>query len=1021
VHPNTRRSDAPGLRKAWTPAARAIAAALPLLLCAGTAWASALFDPALKFRTLRTRHFVIYYHQGEEPMARRLTIIAEETWRTLSRPLGVTPPPLTHVVLADQTEFANGYATPVPYDTVVIYPVWPAGAEWDFEDWLRLAFTHEFTHIVHLDRSEGWARIARNMFGRAVYAFPNVFLPLWQIEGLATYEESVVTGHGRLHAGDYRAIVGEQARTNTLEPLDRINGGLTDWPAGATQYAYGVGFHDYLANGFGADKIADLATATARRFPYTSTRAFADVYGEPLGDLFREYENSLLEAVKPPAAVDADVRRVTREGFWITGPRFDRFACAGCPPDIVYSARNPDGFPALYRVALDGSAHRQMAERYLGSTTAIGRDVIVFDQVERRRDVGFYSDLYALSRSDGAVRPLTREARLLDPDFAPDGTRIVCTQNRPGERDLVLVRLKPDPTSVGAGDSDLVRLKPDATNVGAGFSRPGATSVGAGFSRPNSTVTIVPLVAEPDVFFDAPRWSPDGRTIAAERHRAGALPDIVLVDVDTRTLRAVASNPRVRFTMPAWRPDGRALVAAAARGEETFNLVEIPLDGSAIRQITHTTGGATWPDVSADGSTIVFAGYTASGYDLFTMPYPRDLAAREPFSDLNLVPASQRHDGADAADAANLPSTDYSPIGTLLPTSWTPVIDNDGVTIRVGGAVSGTDVLGYHLYSARASWLVSTTTNAPLPGRTTPDWQVYYEYDRWRPRFYAAASQQTTFSVGPAAPSGTATDSTLRETSVEAGVLLPFLHARTQHSVLGSIVRSHEDFMLPAELFARDRTALRASWQTLTARNYGYGISPEDGVALGATSEIVRRALGSDADATTYTGDVRIYLPGALAHHVVAVRVAGGVSTGDPTVGRTFVLGGSSPAVMGDFGSRAASLLRGFPDATFAGTRVAVANAEYRFPVYRLERGFGTWPIFFHTFHGALFADAGEAWSSAFRAASVKTSVGIEASADIIAAYFAQLTVSAGAALGHDRAGVLQDRATLYVRIGKSF
>ena len=47
------------------------------------------------------------------------------------------------------------------------------------------------------------------------------------------------------------------------------------------------------------------------------------------------------------------------------------------------------------------------------------------------------------------------------------------------------------------------------------------------------------------------------------------------------------------------------------------------LDGSTARQLTHTTGGATWPDVSPDGQTIVFVGYTADGYDLFTMPYPR--------------------------------------------------------------------------------------------------------------------------------------------------------------------------------------------------------------------------------------------------------------------------------------------------------------------------------------------------------------------------------------------------------------
>src|SRR6185295_68114 len=181
------------------------------------------------------------------------------------------PPKLTHVVLIDQTDLSNGSATPVPFDMIVVTAVWPAGSEFigNVDDWLRYVFTHEFTHIVHLDRSIGWARVLRSIFGRTSIAFPNLFLPAWQIEGLATYEESAITGTGRLHAGDFRAIVDEAARARALEPLDRTNGGLTDWPDGAAPYAYGLGFHQYLADRFGPGKLAALAEATARRLPYT--------------------------------------------------------------------------------------------------------------------------------------------------------------------------------------------------------------------------------------------------------------------------------------------------------------------------------------------------------------------------------------------------------------------------------------------------------------------------------------------------------------------------------------------------------------------------------------------------------------------------------------------------------------------------------------------------------------------------------------------------------------------------------
>src|SRR5205814_5432490 len=152
---HTRRRDGP---RVCGRLARAIASAAALLLAVGSvraAHGASRFDPALTFRVLATEHFVIHFDRNEERAARRLAAIAEETWRALQRPLGVVPPRLTHVVLADQTEFANGYATPLPYDTIVIYTVWPSAPEFVFDDWLRLAFTHEFTHIVHLDRSEG--------------------------------------------------------------------------------------------------------------------------------------------------------------------------------------------------------------------------------------------------------------------------------------------------------------------------------------------------------------------------------------------------------------------------------------------------------------------------------------------------------------------------------------------------------------------------------------------------------------------------------------------------------------------------------------------------------------------------------------------------------------------------------------------------------------------------------------------------------------------------------------------------
>ena len=524
--------------------------------------------------------------------------------------------------------------------------------------------------------------------------------------------------------------------------------------------------------------------------------------------------------------------------------------------------------------------------------------------------------------------------------------------------------------------------------------------------------------------------------VAVERHRLGAMPEIVIVDVTTRSVRVIAAETGTRFVMPAWRPDGGAVVAAVAPGEETFNLFEILVDGSSARQLTHTTGGAIWPDVSQDGKTIVFAGYTTDGYDVFTMPYPEGNTATARSVDserVDLHPPRgaivdpERVDlhpprRATLSGSPNVEAFDYSPLATYRPTSWAPVVEAGGDQVRVGAAGGGSDVLGYHAYAADATWLVSSPAGAPTPNGAAPDWQAYYAYDRWRPTVYAAASSATSFFTGPATDAGTPTAATRRERQIEGGVLFRIRHARASHAGLLSVVRASDAYSLPAGPLSRDRTPLRAAWQTITGRTYGYSISPERGIAAGVTAEAVRQALGSFANATIVTGDLRAYLPAFAAHHVAAVRVAGGASAGDSTVGRTFLLGGTSAGDgVVDFGSRAFSLLRGFANNTFAGSHVALVNAEYRWPVARPQRGAGTWPIFVHSIHGALFTDAGHAWTRTFRAGAIKTSAGAQLSADIIAGYFAPFTATAGAAWGHDGSGVAADRITAYFRIGKAF
>jgi len=231
-----------------SPVVRLVVGLILVVVGCSSADAANRYDPRFRFRTITTPHFAIHFHQREESLARRLATIAEDVFARVSRQIG-TPSGRVHVILVDQHDISNGWATPVPFNLIEISVAAPAGDSTigNTDDWLRLVLAHEYTHIVHLDKARGWIGGLRNVFGRAPVLYPNLFLPLWQIEGIATYNESVLTGEGRVPTGDFRMIVDRAAAVRRFDPIDRANGGLIDWPGGSTQYAYGAYFHQYLA------------------------------------------------------------------------------------------------------------------------------------------------------------------------------------------------------------------------------------------------------------------------------------------------------------------------------------------------------------------------------------------------------------------------------------------------------------------------------------------------------------------------------------------------------------------------------------------------------------------------------------------------------------------------------------------------------------------------------------------------------------------------------------------------------
>jgi hypothetical protein len=922
------------------------------LAFAALAGAATRYDSRLRFRTISTVRFDIHFHQREESLARRLAAMVEAIADEVDAAIGA-PTGRVQVILVDQHDLSNGWATPLPYNTIEISAAAPPADSQigNTDDWLRLVFTHEYTHIAHLSRAGGWIAGLRRGFGRLPVLFPNLYQPLWGIEGIATWQESASTGHGRVPTGDFRMVAARASLANRFEPMDRVGGGNVDWPAGNGPYVYGAYFHQYLAERYGAPSVRSLAQATSRQLPYFGPRAYRAVYGESLGRLWADFESHIAStAATADTAVAA--RRLTSHGFRVGAPRH--------APDgrILYSVSNPRGFPALMEIDPSSGAPRRIASRYLGNRIAIAGKGLIVDEIDLVRSVALISDLYLVDPRTGARQQLTREARALDPDYSVTSDRGVCTLQMSDRRALATFVL-------GSGDDVVV---PEV------------------------------LISEAGTDFAAPAWSPDGRVIAAERRRLGGASEIVVVDPADGRVRVVAALPGGRSASPSWTRDGASILFSSAVPDAAFQLYRVDVESGAIVRLEGTGPSAQSPDVSPDGRSVVFIGYTADGYDLFSM----DLSAArwipvasEPTTRTDEPPVPSAAPGGD--------DHPYDPLRTLVPQFWTPTVESDAGEVVVGAATGGIDALGRHAFVVEAGW--ST--------RTRPDWQVAYAYDRWRPTVFASFADDTDPWRG----------GELREREANVGMLLRVARVRWSHTTFASFHVADVTIACPACAVPGDvnqrRASVRLGWDVRNARSFGYSISAEEGGSLKMTAEFPCTALGSDGNGRAFTIDARRYWRAWPRHGVVAARVAASSSFGDSSAQRTFGAGGHGPQTAGfGFGVDAIGLLRGFDDDALTGTRAAVVNLDYRAPLRRIDRGLGTLPFFVRLLHGALFVDAGQAWTERARWRETRAAFGGELSADVVLGFTLPLTLTAGAAWHRDPAN---GGMVAFGRIGRAF
>ena len=924
-------------------------------------------DPSFSWMTLTSPHFLIHYHQGEEALAKRAVVIAEDVHVRLVPRMKSQPHTRTNIVLVDAMDDANGSATPLPYNLITLYITQPFGVSIfgisNHDDWMRLLITHEYTHIVHLDMVNGLPEVLGNIFGNLY--FPNLFQPVWLIEGLAVYEETELTGGGRNRSPAADMVLRMAVLENNFPPISHAANYTEKWPDGEVPYLFGGSFTAFIAKKYGREKLADLSLDySGGWWPFLVNGTARRVLGSDYSDLWDEWKNQL------SSRYDADRQKVLAQGLSpsraLTQRGYKNLAPAISPDgkQIAYFVQNEDEHPAIHLMNLDGSADHKLLDNMTTSASSINWRAdgkgFYFTRIEKVRNANLYNDIYYYDLERRKEICLTRKLRARDPSPSPDGSKLIFVTNGLGKTRLATISLA--------------------------------------LQKPARAEDINWLIEASEYQFETPRFSPDGQKIVVGVRQPDGYKDIWILNSRGNKIEELMHD-RAIDGGAVWSADGSSIYFSSDRSD-IFNLYAYDLASKKIYRISNVLGGAFMPSLSPDGSTIAFANYSSRGFDIHVMDnQPATRTAAESYRDPYPV---MKYEGK-AVDAV---LSSYNPLPTLAPRLWLPNAGYSSYSGTLGGLFTfGADAVKHHSYTLSALY-------GPAKQRTWYDFN--YTYDGLYPSLKLRTQDiDMTYAHLLAQKQGFIKQKGYVERSrmLDAALVFPLQKIDWQQDLtLGYRRKSVSnltnvppwvgyDGVIPAQGM---QTSGRASYLFNNAKTYGYSISPEDGRNIELGYEQLDKKIGSDFNLKKYSVDWHEYIDFPFDHHVLLLRGYTGKSSGDVVVQRAFQLGGDNPGDMTINVNDNNVYLRGYPANEYRGQKVGLASAEYRFPVKNIEWGGGNTPFFFKRVHGAVFAEAGNAWDDVFDHRDVKRSVGAEARLDMTLAYFLPITVRLGLAKALD-------------------
>lgn len=918
---------------------------LGILVSAGLSSASLMAAPVgwdeegKDWLSQQSEHFSVHFVDGHQQSAAKVLDIAERVRQEQLPYFQSAPVERTEIVLVDDFDFSNGWATPLPFAQIRLFmsPPEDRGDLATSDDWLHLLIRHEYAHIMHMELATGVPKVLQKIFGRQPFFFPHALTPSLLLEGLAVYlETNEELGYGRLQSSQYAMKMRMEVASGELKDLDQVAVADREWPLGY-QYLYGAYFIQYLSQTYGEEKVQRFLQGYSRRIiPYfLINRTARQSFGKDFNALWLDFQ-AYLESEFAPQLTQLQQQSVAGKDLQLT-PFLQVVTSSN--HGLLVNRNNGEDRPEISSLNPQrGEWIPLTASKDISDMSSHPQSGLAASRLIHYADGRSYNDLFIFH--GGQWQQLTERQRFRKVRWMPGGRQLVASRKVAGISELWLLDTQQqpvqDPVRIWRGDSDTV--------LGA---------------------------------FDI---SPTGKELVAAVKRPEQGWNLEILNLETKAWRAL-TDTKAAESSPSYLPDGRIVFSADYDG--VFDIYTLDENNGQLEQWTRELGGALQP-VWQPGFGLVYQAYDSQGYQLRYLPEPLALSTQ------NVESLQGRYDYPPVIEQVVEKSKpeSYSPWSTLRPRNWLPVVYIDDARTQLGALTYGSDALGRHSYQLTATWDVDNEL---------ADVNLSYLYDnRWMAAISSSHSYDKLTIDNSSGYRITRDDDFLLQRN---HIVTAFEDQLSLHA--GGVLDKESLVSQPdfASMIAYRESNETLTGLALTFDNReGYLNVP--GIGWGHYLDVVAETnalFDSDYEGQKYQAQWKGTwdLPGRTT---LTARLAGGYADDEA---KSFRLGGNDLFEEVRLFGRDTQALRGYDESVQRGHRYATQRLELETWLGRVERNWSLYPVGLGDLSGSLFVDSGAAWDSG-KDRKQLTGIGAQITVEAKLGYNLTLPITLGYAYGLD-------------------